>query len=237
MESNQANQVSIITVSGVSKRFGKKQVLNNVSFSVKKGEIFGILGKNGAGKTVLINTLLGLIKPDAGQVKIFGQDLDSNLSTIRQRVNLAASYQNLQTQATIKDNLTLFAGLYGVKRPLEKIAELLNRFGLKDLAAKNLKLYHLSSGENTKVMLCKALINDPDILYLDEPTAYLDPPSRHQIIKMIKLLIKQRRVTFAYTSHNLEEIIKLCDRVLVLRQGKISYIGKIPSRKELMRYY
>lgn len=237
MKSNRTSQVFVITASHVSKRFGKKQVLNNISFSVKMGEIFGILGKNGAGKTVLINTLLGLIKPDAGQIKIFGQNLESNLTPIRQRVNLAASYQNLQTQATIKDNLCLFAGLYSVNRPQQKIDRLLRQFEILELAKKNKKLYHLSSGENTKVMLCKALINDPDILYLDEPTAFLDPLSRNQVIKMIKLLIKQRRVTFVYTSHNLEEITKLCHRVLVLRQGKISYIGKIPSRTELMRYY
>lgn len=231
------NKSPIISVERIYKRFGEKQILSDVSFSVGGGEIFGILGKNGAGKTVLINSLLGLIKPDKGKIKVFGMDLETNLTSIRQRVNLAASYQNLQTQATIRDNLNLFVGLYGVSRSAEKIARLLKDFGLSDLADKNKKLYHLSSGENTKVMLCKALINDPDILYLDEPTAFLDPPSRNQVIKMIKLLIKQSQVTFVYTSHNLEEITKLCDRVLVLRRGKISYIGKIPSRTELMRYY
>lgn len=227
----------IISVSHVYKRFGKKQVLADVSFSVNRGEIFGILGKNGAGKTILINTLLGLIKPDAGQIKIFGQDLESNLSTIRQRVNLAASYQNLQIQASIRDNLNLFSGLYGIKKPSEKIELLLKEFRLIELAAKNQKLYHLSSGENTKVMLCKALINDPNILYLDEPTAYLDPPSRDQVIKMVKLLIKQRQATIVYTSHNLEEITKLCTKLMVLRQGTVSYLGKVTPRKELMRYY
>lgn len=227
----------IISVSHVNKRFGKKQILTDISFSVSRGEIFGILGKNGAGKTVLINTLLGLIKPDNGNIKVFGLKLENNLETIRQRVNLAASYQNLQTQATIRDNLNLFAGLYGVNRPQQKIDRFLRQFGILELAKKNKKLYHLSSGENTKVMLCKALINDPEILYLDEPTAYLDPLSRDQIIKMIKSLIKKRGVTFIYTSHNLEEITKLCDRVLVLKQGKISYLGKILSRTELIRYY
>ena len=145
--------------------------------------------------------------------------------------------QNLQIQASIRDNLNLFSGLYGIKNPRKKIDGLLTEFGLTELAAKNHKLYHLSSGENTKVMLCKALINDPDILYLDEPTAFLDPPSRDRVIAMIKSLMKRRRVTFVYTSHNLEEITKLCHRILVLRQGKISYLGKIPSRTELMRYY
>lgn len=231
------NKPPVISAERLYKSFDKKQILSDVSFAVGRGEIFGILGKNGAGKTVLINTLLGLIKPDAGQIKIFGQDLESNLSIIRQRVNLAASYQNLQTQATIRDNLNLFAGLYGVNRPQQKIDRLLRQFEILELADKNKKLYHLSSGENTKVMLSKALINDPEILYLDEPTAYLDPLSRDQIIKMIKLLIKERQTTFVYTSHNLEEITKLCDRVLVLKQGKISYLGKIPSRTELIRYY
>lgn len=237
MRSSRTNPISVITVSHVSKRFGKKQILNNISFSVKKGEIFGILGKNGAGKTVLINILLGLIKPDEGNIKIFGLDLENNLQTIRQRVNLAAAYQNLQIQASIKDNLNLFAGLYGIKNPQQKIERLLKEFDLVELTSKNKKLYHLSSGENTKVMLCKALINDPEILYLDEPTAYLDPPGRDQIINTIKSLTKHRGVTFVYTSHNLEEIIKLCDQVLVLKQGKISYLGEIPPRQELLRYY
>ncbi len=231
------NKPAIISVSSVYKSIKKKQVLSDVSFSVNRGEIFGVLGKNGAGKTVLINTLLGLIKPDKGEIKVFGVDLETNLTPIRHRVNLAASYQNLQIQATIKDNLSLFAGLYGVNRPAEKIARLLNDFGLSDPAAKNQKLYHLSSGENTKVMLSKALINDPDILYLDEPTAFLDPQSRDRVITIIKSLIKRKQVTFVYTSHNLEEITKLCHRVLVLKQGQVSYLGKIPSRKELMRYY
>lgn len=231
------NKSPIISVERIYKRFAKKQILTDVSFSVNRGEIFGILGKNGAGKTVLINTLLGLIKPDKGKIRVFGMDLETNLTPIRQRVNLAASYQNLQTQATIRDNLNLFAGLYGVNRPQQKIDRLLRQFKILELADKNKKLYHLSSGENTKVMLSKALINDPEILYLDEPTAYLDPLSRDQIIKMIKLLIKERQTTFVYTSHNLEEITKLCDRVIVLRQGKISYLGKIPSRTELIRYY
>lgn len=229
--------MNIITVSGVCKRFGKNLVLDNISFSVKKGEIFGILGKNGAGKTVLINILLGLIKPDKGNIRVFGLDLEKNLKTIRRRVNLAASYQNLQIQATIKDNLFLFAGLYGINNPRQKIDRLLKEFGLAELAAKNRKLYHLSSGENTKIMLCKALINDPEILFLDEPTAYLDPPSRDQVFRTVKLLTKQRQAAFVYTSHNLEEIIKLCDRVLILRQGEISYLGKISTRTELMRYY
>ena len=231
------NNSPVISVEGVYKRFGQKQILTDVSFSINRGEILGILGKNGAGKTVLINSLLGLIKPDKGKIKVFGVDLETNLTPIRKRVNLTASYQNLQTQATIKDNLSLFAGLYGVKHPSEKIDRLLLQFGILELAKKNKKLYHLSSGENTKVMLCKALINDPDILYLDEPTAFLDPPSRDRVIAMIKSLMKRRRVTFVYTSHNLEEITKLCHRILVLRQGKISYLGKIPSRTELMRYY
>lgn len=229
--------MNIITVSGVSKRFGKKQILNNISFSVKKGEIFGILGKNGAGKTVLINTLLGLIKPDEGNIKVFGLDLENNLQTIRRRVNLAAAYQNLQIKVTIRDNLNLFAGLYNIGNPKQKIDDLLAVMGLKDLADNPKKVYYLSSGENTKLMLCKALINDPQILFLDEPTAFLDPPSRQRLIKLFKKLFKQRQMTLVYTSHSLEEVIQLCGRALVLKQGRISYVGRILPRQKLMRYY
>ncbi len=231
------NKSPVISVSGVYKRFGQKQILADVTFTVSRGEIFGILGKNGAGKTVLINTLLGLIKPDAGKIAVFGLDLEKNLQAVRSRVNLATSYQNLQIQASIRDNLTLFAGLYGVKNKQEKITSLLNEFGLTELADKNSKIYHLSSGENTKVMLSKALINDPEILFMDEPTAFLDPFGQEQVTETVKKLSAQKHATILYTSHRLEEINSLCSRVAILKRGRLSYLGGILPKTKLTKYY
>lgn len=232
------NTETILRVEGIGKSFGKKRVLSNVSFSVRRGEIFGILGKNGAGKTVLINILLGLIKPDTGSIRIFGRDLQQNLSAIRQRINFASSFQSLQLQASIRDNLYAFAGLYQISDPKEKSEKLLKIFGIQKLANQGKKLFHLSSGENTKAMLCKAFINDPEIVFLDEPTASLDPIAREDIIRKIKKYQHNLGISFIYTSHNIPEIVALCRNVMVLKNGLPVYIGPIgESIESLIKRY
>lgn len=227
----------MLRVEGIGKTFGRRRVLSSVSFSVRRGEVFGILGKNGAGKTVLINILLGLIKPDSGSIHIFGQDLQHNLSKIRQRINFASSFQSLQLQASIRDNLYAFAGLYQVSNPREKTEELLKLFQIQKLANHGKKLFHLSSGESTKAMLCKAFINDPEIIFLDEPTASLDPIAREDIIKKIKKYQRDFGASFIYTSHNIQEIVALCHNVMVLKNGFPVYVGPIRSIKSLIKRY
>lgn len=227
----------ILKAAHVSKRIGGKLILDNLNFTVGEGEIFGILGKNGAGKTVLIQTLMGLITPDQGTIQIFGKNVASEKSWIRQRVNSASSFQHLQLQATILDNLLLFARLYGVPRAPERIKKLLKTFNLTEIASEKRKLYHLSSGEHTKAMLCKAFLNNPKILFLDEPTASLDPMTRERVARVIKKLQRERQMTVLYASHNLEEIRSMCTRVLVLRKGAMTYCGPVRSRQALIRKY
>lgn len=222
------NKSPVIAAQNIGKSFRRRQVLKNVSFSVSQGEIFGILGKNGAGKTLLINILLDLIQPETGSVI---------LSPDRRRINVASPFLSLQTQATIWDNLRLFARLYGVSRPETKIDRLLSEFGIKELAGRRQKLFHLSAGEMTRTILAKAFINDPELVFLDEPTAALDPLAKRSVVDLIKKLRLKKQTTFVYTSHNLDEVIDLCSRVLVLKDGRATYVGSTPPIKTLIRYY
>lgn len=227
----------ILSIQRISKSFGGKLVLSNVSFSLRRGEILGVLGKNGAGKTVLVNTLLGLIKPDFGEIKIFEKHLDRNLTEIRQRINFASSYSHLQLQMSIFDNLHTFAGLYQIQNKERKIAILLRAFDIWELAQQNKKLSILSSGEQTRVMLCKALLNDPELLLLDEPLSSLDPIGKKRIQSILLSLCKKNQAAIVYTSHNLSEIAELCKKILVLQSGKISYFGPVlPIRTMLKKF-
>lgn len=227
----------IIKCSSLTKRFGSKLVLNNISFSVAKGSVFGVLGNNGAGKSVLINILLGLLSPDEGRVSLLGLDRKTHHREINSRINFAFSYQSLQLQSSPKENLLTFARLYGVKNHVAKIHYYSKLLGIKELVENTKKVVHMSSGERVKLSLCKALVTEPKILLLDEPFVYLDPPSLEQMVKTIKNLNKTKGTTIVYTSHKLNEIRNLCDTVLVLKKGSISYLGKIRSEKKLLSYY
>lgn len=217
----------ILSIQKISKSFGDKLVLSNISFSLSRGEILGVLGKNGAGKTVLVNILLGLIEPDVGEIKIFEKHLDRNLTRIRQRINFASSYSHLQLQMSIFDNLRTFAGLYQIQNKERKIATLLRAFNIWELAQQNKKLFFLSSGEQTRVTLCKALLNDPELLLLDEPMSSLDPIGKKRIQSILLSLCKKKQTAIVYTSHNLSEVVELCEKILILKSGKISHFGLV----------
>ena len=226
-----------IECNDLSKRFGNKLVLNRISFSVKKGRVFGILGNNGAGKSVLINILLGLLLPDEGQISIPGFDRRAHHQEINSQINFSFSYQSLQLQSSPKENLLTFARLYGVKNHDSKISYYSKLLGIEFLINNTKKVAHLSSGEKVKLSLCKALLTSPKILLLDEPFVYLDPQSLEQTIRTIKTISKARKTTIIYSSHKLNEIRDLCDSVLVLKKGNISYLGKTISEKKLLTYY
>lgn len=227
----------IISCSNLIKRFGNKPVLSNLSFSVARGDIFGILGNNGAGKSVLINILLGLLSPDEGRVSLLGLDRKTHHREINSRINFSFSYQSLQLQSSPRENLLTFARLYGVKGHDSKISYYTKLLGIEPLVKNIKKVSHLSSGERVKLSLCKALITTPEILLLDEPFVFLDPKSLDHIVKVIKTINKTRKTTVIYTSHKLNEIRNLCDFVLILKEGQLSYLGKIRSEKKLLSYY
>lgn len=227
----------IIEIKNLTKKFKDRIVLDNINLKINKGEIFCLLGPNGSGKTVLIQTLLGTIEPNEGKIKIFGKDLQKNLSWIHSKVNLASNNSRLQEQITIMENLLTFSGLYGVKNPKEKIEELIHFFGLEKYVKRKTKVINLSSGENTRLLLCKALINDPEILFLDEPTASLDPGMAKKVQDLILKIHGQKQTTIFCSSHNLQEVQRLGNRVGFLKNGKLIKVVPLKDLKKLIGLY
>lgn len=227
-------QKTIIEIKDVSKKIKDNTILDNINLQIFEGEIFGLLGPNGSGKTTLIQTILGTVEPDCGTIHLFNKELKSNLSYIRKSMNFASAYSTLQEQLTIMDNLKTFAGLYEVNKPLNKIYELISFFGLEQKVKEKTKVLSLSSGENTRLLLCKALINNPKILLLDEPTASLDPYIVLQLQKLIKKIHKKNKMTVVYASHNMPEVKNLCNRIAFLKKGKII---KIVNKNQLPKIY
>jgi ABC-2 type transport system ATP-binding protein len=209
---------TVIEVQGLTKRFGSVVAVADLSFSVRRGEIFGLLGPNGAGKTTTIQLLLGLTTPTAGTIWVFGLDLQKHRRAILQRVNLAATYVSLPTNLTVWENLNVFARLYGIRKPRAKIEELLELLDMTPLARRVTGT--LSSGQITRLNLCKALLNDPEILFLDEPTASLDPEVAARVRDILRRIQRTRGITMVFTSHNMREVEALCDRILFLARGR-----------------
>lgn len=214
---------NVIEVNNLKKSFGEASAVNDITFSVAEGEIFGFLGPNGAGKTTLIQLLLGLITPTSGEIKILGMDLTKDREAILSQVNFSSSYVALPTSLTLWENLLVFAKLYEVKNPKEKIASLLTLFEinrLKDTLTRN-----LSSGQLTRLSLAKALLNSPKILFLDEPTASLDPDIADKTRTLLKSIRNAHKTTILYTSHNMKEMQEISDRIVFLDKGNILVCG------------
>jgi ABC-2 type transport system ATP-binding protein len=209
---------SALSVRNLVKRFGQVTAVNGISFDVRKGEVFGLLGPNGAGKTTTIQMILDVITPDGGQIEIFGKSLSLHREEIYKQINFSSSYVSLPWNMTIEQNLRFIAQLFGVPHASERIDELLVLFSLeskrKEMTGK------LSSGQLTRVMLAKALVNRPKLLLLDEPTASLDPDIADRTREMLKKLVRDERTTIIYTSHNMSEVEYMCDRIAFLHRGK-----------------
>ncbi len=209
----------VVEVKSLRKEFDKTVALADVSFTVRRGEIVGLLGANGAGKTTAIQILLGLVTPTGGEVRIFGMDMARHRIEILQRCNFTSAYVNLPSNLKVRENLYIFSQLYGVNGHDEKIAKLLELFEIGHL--RDHRTGFLSSGEGTRVNLCKSLLNDPELLMLDEPTASLDPDIADKVRKLLRRIQREKGMTMIYTSHNLREVEEVCDRVLFLHKGKI----------------
>ena len=209
----------ILEVSHIKKSFGDFTAVHDVSFTVKPGEVVGLLGVNGAGKTTVMSMLLGLITPDAGQISVFGQQFAKNRIEILRRTNFCTTYAALPSNLKVKHNLRIFARLYGVPKPNQKVDELLELLEITRLA--DAITGRLSAGESTRVNLAKALLNDPELLMLDEPTASLDPDIADKVRKLVRRVQRERSPAILYTSHNMRDIEEVCDRVLFLHKGKI----------------
>ncbi len=214
---------SVIEVKNLIKHYGPADsgftAVNNISFSVKEGEVVGFLGPNGAGKTTTIQMLLGITSLTSGTINYFGKDFQKNREESLQRINFASAFNTLQGRMSVMENLLVFAQLYSVKNPKDKIMNLVKYFKSEDLL--NKIYYHMSAGQKTRINIIKSLLNDPDILLLDEPTASLDPDVADSTLSLIQDLKKTRNISLLFTSHNMDEITRICDRVIFLDQGEI----------------
>jgi len=212
-----------VEVEHLSKAFGGLKVVDDVSFAIEEGDFIGLLGPNGAGKSTTIYMMLGLISPSSGKIRMLGRDLRSDRQEILARINFTAPYVAFPARLTAFENLMVFAHLYGVARPAEKIMGLLELFDVQHL--RNKPVGRLSSGENARVGLCKALLNDPELLLLDEPTAYLDPHISAMVTATLAALSKHG-TTIIYTSHNMREVETLCNRIIFLSRGRVIADGQ-----------
>ena len=213
----------MLDLSLLGRTYGDMIAVDGVSFDVRVNEIVGLLGPNGAGKTTIINMILGVLEPSAGKIRIEEIDIAANRSQALERTNFAAVYAPLPGNLTVRQNLRIFGLIYGVNDLSTRIDELLFQFDLK--AFENVKCGLLSSGEQTRVGLAKALLNRPNLLLLDEPTASLDPASARDIRNKIREYCAQDNVGVLWTSHNMHEVQEVCSRVLFLSRGKILLEG------------
>lgn len=207
----------------LTKRFGKLTALDSLTFKVCRGDILGLLGPNGAGKTTAIHCMLGLITPTSGSIRILGLDVARHRRRILAQVNFSSAYTSLPSNLTVRENLIVFARLYGLKSAREKINTLLELFEIGETSDQ--LTGSLSSGQLTRLNLCKAFLNNPEILFLDEPTASLDPDIAAKVRERLHDLQRQRGLTMIYTSHNMHEVEQMCDRVIFLAKGRIVMQG------------
>ena len=223
---------NIIEVRNLSKKFRNHQAVNNISFDLKRGEIKGILGANGAGKTTTITMLLGLLTPTSGSIKILSTDISKNRYKILNKINFSSPYVDLPKKLTVRQNLYVYGMLYGIKninQKIKNVAKELDFTGLLDI-----KVGELSSGQKTRVSLGKAVINDPEILFLDEPTASLDPDTADRVRTFFEKFCKKHNTAIILASHNMEEVTRLCDNVIMMKDGKITDQG---SPNSLLKKY
>ena len=213
----------LLKIDAIEKRFGSFTAVDSVSLEVAAGETVGLLGVNGAGKTTLMNMILGLITPSSGSIHAFGLNFASHRIEILERTNFCTTYATLPGKLKVHHNLEIFARMYQVKKPKQKVAELLELLEITRLADKITG--QLSAGESTRVNLAKALLNDPQLLLLDEPTASLDPDIADKVRKLVRRIQKERHPAILYTSHNMRDIHEVCDRVLFLHEGRILASG------------
>jgi ABC-2 type transport system ATP-binding protein len=213
----------VLSITGLRKVYGDTVAVDDISFSVARNEIVGLLGPNGAGKTTTINMILSVLAPTSGTIHIEGLDLARRRRQALERTNFAAVYAPLPGNLTVVQNLRIFGMIYGVKFLPDRIEALLRTFDL--LAFRDTRCGLLSSGEQTRVCLAKALLNQPTLLLLDEPTASLDPATARDIRNLICQLARQGTGGVLWTSHNMYEVQDVCDRVLFLSHGKILLQG------------
>ena len=210
---------NFIEVINLKKTYGTKEAVKNISFEIKENEIIGLLGPNGSGKTTTIGMILGLLKPTSGEVLINGLKIEKNPIEILQKINFISPYIELPKKLTVKQNLIVYGKLYNIQNLDERINYLANKLRLTELLDKITG--ELSSGQKNRVSLAKALINDPKVLLLDEPTASLDPETGDFVRTFLEDYKKEKKISVLLASHNMEEVKRLCSSVLMMKDGLI----------------
>lgn len=208
-----------IEVINLSKSYKSKQAVNNINFKINENEIVGLLGPNGCGKTTTIGMILGLLKPTSGQVLINGIDIEKNKISLLHKMNFISPYIELPKKLTIKQNLTVYGKLYNINNLNDRIDYLSNKLRLNNLLDKITG--ELSSGQKNRASLAKALINEPTVLLLDEPTASLDPETGDFIRTFLENYKKEKKIAVLLASHNMDEVKRLCGSVLMMNGGNI----------------
>lgn len=209
----------VIEVSNLTKRFDDETAVDGISFSVGRGRIAALLGANGAGKTTTIAMLLGLLLPTSGAVRVLGEDMLRHRYRVLERMNFSSPYFDLPQRLTVAQNLTVYARLYGVPKPRARLAALARDLEIGALMDRPYRA--LSAGQKTRVLLAKALVNEPELLLLDEPTASLDPDSADWIRAYLGRYRTERDATILMASHNMTEVERLCDDALIMQAGRI----------------
>ena len=222
--SNSTSPSPVLSVRNLRREFENGAVaVQDLSFEVCAGEVVGLLGANGAGKTTAMSIILGLMTATSGSVRVFGMDPIRDRVAILRRCNFASAYTDLPSNLYVWQNLTVFGRIYGVKDIAARIDELLSLFEITHL--KNRVTGHLSAGEGTRLQLCKALLNQPSLLMLDEPTASLDPDIADKVRKILRRVQQESGLAILYTSHNMRDIEEVCDRVLFMHKGRVAAEG------------
>tara|TARA_B100001146_G_scaffold221723_1_gene232693 strand:- start:848 stop:1582 length:735 start_codon:yes stop_codon:yes gene_type:complete len=208
-----------IVVENLSKNYSKKEAVKDVSFKIHENEILGLLGPNGCGKTTTIAMMLGLLTPTSGKVLINGKEIEKNRISLLHKMNFISPYIELPKKLSVKENLIVYGKLYSVKNIKDRIEYLSEKLRLKEFIDK--KTGELSSGQKNRVNLAKALVNDPTILFLDEPTASLDPEIGDFVRSFIEKISKEKSMSILLASHNMNEVKRLCRNVLMMKDGFI----------------
>ncbi len=208
-----------IRTESLTKTFDDVTAVNAISIEVTAGTITALLGGNGAGKTTTIAMLLGLLKPTSGKIEVLGEDMVRSRHRVLGRMNFGSPYVDLPKRLTVRENLRVFAGLYGLRHPRDRIEELSTALALEEFIDR--PTGQLSSGQRTRVALAKALINAPSLLLLDEPTASLDPDTGDWIRSYLEEYARETGATILLASHNMHEVDRLCSDVLMMKQGQV----------------
>jgi ABC-2 type transport system ATP-binding protein len=218
-----------IEIKNLNKQYNKILAVKNINFKINKGSIVGLLGPNGCGKTTTIGMILGLIKPTSGTVFINSQNIENenNRTKVLEKVNFISPYVELPKKLTVEENLKVYGKLYGVNNLQDKISDLIKQLNLFEF--KKRKTGELSSGQKNRVSLAKALINEPEILLLDEPTASLDPDVGDYIRTYIEGFASKKGTTILLASHNMNEVERLCNEVMMMKNGEIIDKGTCSS--------